>query len=71
MHCLKYQGIIAPDGLLIHFFRPIEGRYHDRTAWVDSGIEEKLGIRRSWEPTPGLWGPSIWIIRTSTLTFRK
>lgn len=41
MHCLKFQGI-APDGLLIHCFGPLEGRYHDRTAWVRSGIEENL-----------------------------
>jgi hypothetical protein len=48
MHCLKYQAVVAPDGLLVHFFGPIEGRYHDRTAWRMSGIDRNLG-RHAWD----------------------
>ena len=41
-HGLKYQVISAPDGLILHCFGPMEGRRHDWTLYVESGVEEEL-----------------------------
>lgn len=30
-HCLSFQGVVAPDGLFIHFWGPVEGSRHDAT----------------------------------------
>jgi hypothetical protein len=42
MHCLKYQAVVTPDGLIAHLYGPLEGRYHDVTAWHKSGLAEHL-----------------------------
>lgn len=41
-HCFKYQGIIAPDGIITHLYGPVEGRIHDSTVWMESGMSEIL-----------------------------
>jgi len=42
VHCLKYQAIVLPNGLIAHLYGPIEGRRHDNTLWNQSGIADKL-----------------------------
>jgi len=42
MHCLKYQAIIAPDGIISHLYGPVEGRIHDSAVWTKSGMSEIL-----------------------------
>lgn len=42
IHCLKYQAIIAPDGIIAHLYGPAEGRIHDSTVWHESKIGEIL-----------------------------
>lgn len=37
-HCLSFQGCIAPDGIYISFFGPVEGRRHDSTLLRMSGL---------------------------------
>jgi hypothetical protein len=37
-HYLKYQAIVAPDGLIVHLYGPVEGRLHDSTIMVQSEI---------------------------------
>ena len=41
-HALKFQAVSTPDGLFLHTFGPIEGRRHDWTLYMQSGIEEQL-----------------------------
>ncbi|ETV97673.1 hypothetical protein H310_09560 [Aphanomyces invadans] len=40
MHCLNFQGLTTPDGLCIHFFRPLEGSRHDVTLLRVSQLQE-------------------------------
>ncbi|PWW78875.1 hypothetical protein C7212DRAFT_156669, partial [Tuber magnatum] len=42
MHCLKYQTVIAPDGIIIQLYGPVEGQIHDSTVWTESGVSEIL-----------------------------
>ncbi|KAF4132558.1 DDE superfamily endonuclease [Phytophthora infestans] len=39
-HCLNYQAVVAPDGLTLHFWGPIEGRRHDSTLLRESKFIE-------------------------------
>ena len=41
-HCLLYQTITTPDGLVFHLYRPVEGRRHDMTLYRRSTMEELL-----------------------------
>ncbi|GFO12220.1 hypothetical protein PoB_003872500 [Plakobranchus ocellatus] len=38
IHCLKFQGIMAPNGPFAHMFGPIEGRCHDAAMFHESVI---------------------------------
>jgi len=42
IHCLKYQAIIAPDGIISHLYGPVEGRIHDSAVWTESGMSDIL-----------------------------
>ncbi|OQV15754.1 hypothetical protein BV898_10091 [Hypsibius exemplaris] len=41
-HGLKYQGITAPDGLILHLAGPFEGARHDAYTYLESSIEDAL-----------------------------
>ncbi len=41
-HALKFQAVSTSDGLFLHTFGRIEGRRHDWTFYMQSGIEEQL-----------------------------
>ncbi len=41
-HAMNFQVVSTPDGLFLHTFGPIEGRHHDWTLYMQSGIEEQL-----------------------------
>jgi len=45
MHCLVYQTITTPDGLILHLYGPEVGRRHDLTLLRNSGIEEIMEQR--------------------------
>lgn len=38
IHCLKFQSIVTPDGLIAHLHGPIEGRRHDMALLNISGV---------------------------------
>lgn len=38
-HCLIYQTITTPDGIIFHMYGPEEGRRHDMTLYRNSGID--------------------------------
>ena len=42
LHFLNFQIITIPDGLIFHFFGPIEGRRDDMTIYRNSGVEQIL-----------------------------
>lgn len=42
VHCLKFQSVAAPNGLIAHMFGPIEGRRHDAFMLGVSGLTDKL-----------------------------
>jgi len=42
-HALKYQAVTTPDGLILHVYGPLEGRRHDWTLYMRSGLDESLG----------------------------
>ena len=39
-HALKYQAVNTPDGMIVHLHGPIEGRRHDWTLYIRSGLDE-------------------------------
>ena len=41
-HCLNFQTITVPDGIVLHLFGPLEGRRHDSTLYRSSGIDQDL-----------------------------
>lgn len=42
MHALKFQSVIDPSGILVHFWGPLEGRRHDSGMYNESGIDPLL-----------------------------
>jgi hypothetical protein len=42
IHSIKFQSIIAPCGLIVSLYGPVEGRRHDITLYRHSKVEEKL-----------------------------
>lgn len=49
VHCLNYQGVMAPDGTCVHFFGSLEGRQHDITMPRSSNLLEFLGGWRVYD----------------------
>lgn len=41
-HCLKYHGIVTPDGLISHLFGPIDRRRNDAFLWQKSNLPNIL-----------------------------
>ena len=41
-HCQNYQGVVAPDGLIVHCDGPYVGSKNDLNMLFDSGLEAKL-----------------------------
>lgn len=39
VHGLKFQSIMAPNGIIAHFYGPVEGRRHDAGLLRESGVE--------------------------------
>ncbi|CAB3981116.1 Hypothetical predicted protein [Paramuricea clavata] len=42
VHCIKFQSLIAPNGLIVNLFGPIEGRRHDAFMLGVSGLLPQL-----------------------------
>ena len=41
-HCLKYHGIVTPDGLISHLFGHVDGRRNDAFFWQESNLPNIL-----------------------------
>ena len=42
VHALKFQSVVAPNGLIAHLFGPMEGRRHDCALLNASGLLQQL-----------------------------
>ncbi|XP_065069062.1 uncharacterized protein LOC135694309 [Rhopilema esculentum] len=42
VHALKFQSVVAPNGMIANLFGPVEGRRHDSRLLVMSGLLEQL-----------------------------
>ncbi|KAJ9263877.1 hypothetical protein DTO212C5_7409 [Paecilomyces variotii] len=42
LHGFKYQGIITPDGMLLSYMGPFEGKVNDLTMIRKTGLEQQL-----------------------------
>lgn len=42
VHCLKFQAVTTPDGIIAHLHGPVEGRRHDLFLVLDSNIKETM-----------------------------
>lgn len=41
-HCIKFQSVVAPNGLVANLYGPVEGRRHDSGMLADSGLFNQL-----------------------------
>ncbi|RPB15811.1 hypothetical protein P167DRAFT_551739 [Morchella conica CCBAS932] len=44
LHCLKYQAVVCPDGIIPHLYGPVEGKLHDLTVYRESHLSELLAM---------------------------
>ena len=42
VYAIKFQSVVAPNGLIANLFGPVEGRRHDSSMLGDSGLLRKL-----------------------------
>ena len=42
VHGIKFQSVVAPNGLIASLFGPVEGRRHDSGMLADSGLLQEL-----------------------------
>ena len=69
IHSLKYQSVVAPNGMIVHFYGPIEGRRHDSALYYDSGIDDKIAnITDSNGRQLAIFGDSAYAFRRYLLT---
>ena len=41
-NALKFQAVVASDGLILHLYGPVEGRRNDLTMFQESNLSEIL-----------------------------
>ena len=69
IHSLKYQAVIAPNGMLVHFFGPIEGRCHDSAVFYLSGLDHLISnIHNQKGEQLCLYGDTAYAFRTYLVT---
>ena len=62
---IKFQSVVAPNGLMANMFGPVEGRRHDSGMLVDSGLLQELS-HYSFAPdgTPlSVYGDPAYLLR--------
>ena len=42
VHTIKFQSVVAPNGLIANVFGPVQGRRHDSCMLSNSGLSRKL-----------------------------
>ena len=67
-HCLKYQSIMVPNGLIASLFGPIEGRRHDSRMLLESRIMDSIERLFDNNGTPfSIYGDPAYLIRPHLL----
>ena len=44
VHAIKFQSVVAPNGLIANLYGPVEGRRHDSGMLADSGLLPQLQL---------------------------
>lgn len=52
-HCLKFQSVVVPSGLIVNLAGPFEGRVHDANMLRQSGLMPQLQDRMNRPPAYG------------------
>lgn len=69
-HTLKYQGLVTPDGIIVHLAGSREGRVHDITMYRESNLPHYLE-RHSYNPQEEaleVYGDAAYIIGPHIIT---
>lgn len=72
-HCLKFQSVQAPNGMIAHMFGPREGRRHDAFMLGVSGLSAKLHrfVQPNGEPYVIYGDPAYGITQNIIAPFRQ
>lgn len=49
-HVVKFQAVLAPNGLIAHLYGPLEGRRHDMALLEESGLRDLFSQHMSGAP---------------------
>eukprot|EP00697_Spironema_sp_BW2_P005503 gnl/Spiro4/17685_TR9416_c0_g1_i1.p1 gnl/Spiro4/17685_TR9416_c0_g1~~gnl/Spiro4/17685_TR9416_c0_g1_i1.p1 ORF type:complete len:345 (-),score=71.32 gnl/Spiro4/17685_TR9416_c0_g1_i1:44-1051(-) len=68
-HCLKFQVVMLPNGIIAHLFGPLEGRWHDITLLRRSGLLDVLeGLQFAREQWWAIYGDKAYVKRPFLLS---
>ncbi|KAM7436750.1 hypothetical protein ABFA07_013482 [Porites harrisoni] len=72
VHCLKFQSVMAPNGIIAHLFGPIEGRRHDAFMLGESNLLPLLErmVKPNGDPYVVYGDPAYGITRHIISPFR-
>ena len=69
VHCLKYQSVQVPNGLIAHMFGPVEGRRHDAAMLAQSGLLNQLAGLDNGDDGPFcLYGDPAYPLRVNLIS---
>ena len=60
-HCIKFQGLMAPDGIMIHLGGPFMAKYHDMWILARSKLQHKLDQTISQDSGLCIYGDSGYV----------
>ena len=64
IHCLSYQNITTPEGLMFNLYGPMEGRRHDAMLLRRSGVSDKLKeVLKKEDIQYYLYGDAAYVLR--------
>ena len=72
IHCLKFQSVVAPNGLIANLYGPIAGRRHDAFMLSVSNLQSKLTAITMQDGSPYvIYGdPAYGVSRTILAPYR-
>ncbi len=68
-HCMKFQDLMLPNGIIAHLYGPYEGRRHDATVMRESGLVRSIThYRTNTGNTMCVFGDSAYAISAYLIT---